>query len=384
MNERLRPNPENLKIAFVSAYSFGVNGGVQDNIRNSARVLTEEFGHQVIVIAPKYGPVEETKNVIHLGQGRKFHFEDTTAIIGFPSAPKEEVKRVLQKDPDIFHFHEPEVSWPSLQLLRSSESPLNVATFHAVKKGTIIYYIFKILIPRYGPKLDARIAVSQTAKEFVSRYFPGQYQIIPNGVDTARFNPEVSQLPQFNDDKLNILYVGRLEERKGVSHLIEAYARLRQDRDNIRLIIVGGGPLEAKLRNQVENQKVADVCFQGQVPSCDLPGYYGSADICSFPSGHGESFGIVVLEAMASGRPVVAGDNPGYRGLITDEQNGFLVNPTDTLQFANQMQILLNSQNLREQFGENGRQTAMQYDWKVVCQKLLDLYKAKLTEKGLI
>ena len=386
MNERLRPNPEELKIAFVSAYPFGVNGGVQDNIRNSARILSEEFGQQVIIVAPRYGQEEETGNLIYLGQGRRvpFNFEGTTAIVGFPRAPKKEVKKVLEERPDVFHLHEPEVSLPSLQLLSSSEAPLNVATFHSVKKGVLIYYLFKILIPRYGPKLDARIAVSQAAQEFVSRYFPGEYQIIPNGVDTTRFHPDVPKVERFKDGKLNILYVGRLEERKGVGHLIEAFAKLRQDRDDIRLIIVGGGPLEAKLRKQVESQKVADVCFQGQVPSCDLPGYYGSADICSFPSGHGESFGIVVLEAMASGRPVVAGDNPGYRGLITDEQNGFLVNPTDTLQFANQMQILLNSQNLREQFGENGRQTAMQYDWKVVCQKLLDLYKAKLTEKGLI
>src|SRR3972149_11502293 len=252
--QNIKVNQESLKIAIVSAYSFDVNGGVQDNIRNSARVLSEEFGHQVIIIAPKYGLEEKTNNLIHLGQGRKVHFEGTTAIVGFPGAPKEEIKRVLQEHPDIFHFHEPAVSWPSLQLLSSSEAYLNVATFHAVKKGVYIYYIFKILIPRYGSKLDARIVVSHAAEEFVSRYFPGEYQIIPNGVDTSRFHPDVPKIPEFTDGKNNILYVGRLEERKGVGHLIEAYARLRKNRDDVRLIIVGCGPLDTKLRKQVERQ----------------------------------------------------------------------------------------------------------------------------------
>ena len=386
MNERLRPNPEELKIAFVSAYPFGVNGGVQDNIRNSARILSEEFGQQVIIVAPRYGQGEETGNLIYLGQGRRvpFNFEGTTAIVGFPRAPKEEVKKVLEERPDVFHLHEPEVSLPSLQLLSSSEAPLNVATFHSVKKGVLIYYLFKILIPRYGPKLDARIAVSQAAQEFVSRYFPGEYQIIPNGVDTSRFRPDIPKVERFKDGKLNILYVGRLEERKGVGHLIEAFAKLRQDRDDIRLIIVGGGPLEAKLRKQVESQKVADVCFQEQVPSCDLPGYYATADICSFPSRYGESFGIVLLEAMASGKPVIAGDNSGYRQLVEHGHNGFLITPTDYPQFAFHLEKLLDRETLRSQMGENGRRTAMNYDWKVVCKQLLDLYQTKLRDKKLI
>src|SRR3989338_4909971 len=386
MNERLRPNPEELKIAFVSAYPFVVNGGVQDNIRNSARVLSEEFGQQVIIVAPKYSQEEETGNLIYLGQGRRvpFNFEGTTAIVGFPYAPKEEVKKVLEERPDVFHLHEPEVSLPSLQLLSSSEAPLNVATFHSVKKGVLIYYLFKILIPRYGPKLDARIAVSQAAQEFVSRYFPGEYQIIPNGVDTYRFRPDIPKVERFKDGKLNILYVGRLEERKGVGHLIEAFAKLRQDRDDIRLIIVGGGPLEAKLRKQVESQKVADVCFQEQVPSCDLPGYYATADICSFPSRYGESFGIILLEAMASGKPVIAGDNSGYRQLVEHGHNGFLITPTDYPQFAFHLEKLLDRETLRSQMGENGRRTAMNYDWKVVCQQLLDLYQTKLRDKKLI
>lgn len=384
--QREKVNLESLKVAFVSAYPFGVNGGVQDNIRNSARVLSEELGHQVIIIAPRYGPAEETQDLIHLGRGKRipFNFEGTTAIVGFPRAPKEEVERALQERPDVIHFHEPEVSWPSLQLLANSEAPLNVATFHTVKKGVYIYYIFKILIPHYGLKLDTRIAVSQAAKEFVSRYFPGEYQIIPNGVDTSRFHPDVPKIPEFADGKHNILFVGRLEERKGASHLIEAYARLRKNRDDIRLIIVGKGPLEASLRKQVESQRIADVCFEGQVPACILPGYYARSDICSFPSVHGESFGVVLLEAMASGKPVIAGENEGYQEVVLHGHTGFLVNPLDYPQFAYHLDKLLENPHLRSYMGENGRKTAEEHDWKKVGQQLLSLYREKLREKGAI
>ena len=388
MIERLRPNPEELKIGLFSAYPMdGVNGGVQDNIRHCARFL-ENVGHQVIIVAPRYGLVSKHSNIVYLGQGRKFpRIEGTTAIFDpLPSVGLfRQVQEFKRKHPlDIAHYHEPEIFAAALLHLLKSESALNVVTFHAVKKGILLYLLLTPLVPFYKDKIDARIAVSKAAREFVSRYFPGEYQIIPNGVDTSRFNPDTPKIERFSDGKLNILYVGRLEERKGVNHLIEAYATLRKGPAGIRLIIAGSGPLEGRLRKQVEMGKIADVCFEGQIPACTLPSYYRTADICSFPAIHGESFGIVLLEAMASRKPIVAGNNPGYRGLITHELNGFLVDPADTLQFTNHMQILLNSQNLREQFGENGRKKAEGYDWKVVCKQLLDLYQTKLRDKKLI
>lgn len=388
MIERPRPNPEELKIGLFSAYPVdGVNGGVQDHIHHCAHEL-ENMGHQVIIVAPRFGPASEKANIIYLGQGRKFpRIEGTTAIFDpFPTLGLyRAVQRFKREHPlDIAHHHEAAIAAASWLHLLTSEANLNIVTFHAAKKRVLLYYIFTPLVPIYRNRIDARIAVSTAARDFVSRYFPGQYQIIPNGVDTERFNPGVPKIERFSDDKLNILYVGRLEERKGVKYLIRVFGMIRKSRENIRLIIVGDGPLSKELKQQATDENVPDIIFCGRVKEDDLPSIESAADIVCSPATHGESFGIVLLEAMAAGKPIIAGDNAGYRDLITHGKNGFLVDPANSDEFAFYLNKLLSLEVLRSQMGENGRKTALQYDWKEVSKQLLDLYLTKLRDKKLI
>ncbi len=208
---------------------------------------------------------------------------------------------------------------------------------------------------RWFRKLDERIAVSPVAHNYVKKYFPAEYEIIPNGVDTQHFNPKVKPIDKFTDGKINILFVGRLEKRKGFDYLLEAYRLLKPEVPDCRLIQVGPGVrLRKKYEKYVRSHKIPDVYFTGYASYSDLPRYYKTADIVCFPATGRESQGIVLLEAMAVGKPVVATDIDGYSSVLTDGVEGIAVPPKNPEKLAEAILKLIKDKQLRQQMGERG------------------------------
>jgi phosphatidylinositol alpha-mannosyltransferase len=216
----------------------------------------------------------------------------------------------------VVHYHEPLVPSLPITVLRFHRGA-NVATFHANARRNLGYYYGRPFLGRYFKRLHACIAVSVPARDFISRYFPGDYRIVPNGIDTTRFRPDHAAVAELRTPGMKtLLFVGRMEQRKGFGILLEAYAQLRRRRSDIRLVAVGEGPQREGYERQVDSFGIPDVLFCGRISNEMLPRYYTSADIFCSPATGGESFGIVLLEAMASGVPVLASAIPGFTTVI--------------------------------------------------------------------
>src|SRR5581483_11922267 len=222
-------------------------------------------------------------------------------------------------------------------------------------------------------RLDGRIAVSDPAREFVSQYFEGPYELIPNGIDTARF-AAAEPFPWANDGVPRILFVGRYNEpRKGFKHLLRALPLVRQQFPDARLVVVGTGKPE-RFEGLFERYGVRGVEFVGFVPFDELPRYYASCDVFCAPSIGRESFGIVLLEAMAAGRPVVAGNIPGYASVLSHGREGLLVPPKDPQALALALVRVLADRVLRREFAAAGVVTAERYAWPQIARRVLDSY----------
>jgi len=373
-----------MKIALVSPYDFSHPGGVVNHICSLGHYLTE-MGHEVRFIAPASQSVTYLGDrFIPIGKPHPIPASGSIARIAISPMLSTMITTMLDKEKfDIIHLHEPLMPMMCTTVLRMS-CTANVGTFHAFDgKG---YYAAKpfgnLFFKRWFSKLDGRIAVSKPAAEFVNKHFPEEYTIIPNGVDTEHFHPDVLPIDDFCDGKLNILFVGRLEKRKGADHLLKAYRRVKEEIPDSRLIIVGPGTsLRGKYDRLVKKNGLKDVVFVGFTSYGELPRYYKTADIFCAPATGCESFGIVLLEAMAVGKPVVASNIAGYASILADGVEGILVPPKDDEKLARALISLLNGEPLRRRMGANGIRKAAEYDWKKIARKVLDFYVEVLKNK---
>ncbi len=373
-----------MKIALVSPYDFAYPGGVTNHISCLEHQLTL-MGHEVKVIAPASRVVPDFGDrFIPIGKPRPIPASGSICRITISLRLASTIKAVLDRENfDIIHLHEPFMPMLCTAVLRFSHTP-NVGTFHAChgKPGyNFGWPIGTIMLKRRVHKLNGRIAVSKPAMEFASKYVPGDYTIIPNGIDLEHFSPDVSPIDKFCDGKLNILFVGRLESRKGVNYLIKAYKRVKEEVSNSRLIIVGPGTrLRRKYKRQVKRNRLDDVVFVGYASYDELPRYYKTADIFCSPATGRESFGIALLEAMAIGKPIVASNIDGYASVMTHGVEGLLVPPKDERALAQALMSLMADESPRQQMGARGRHTAEGYDWKHIAQRVLDYYVKILSE----
>jgi len=377
-------SPRKLKIGIVCPYDYCHPGGVVLHISHTAREFMK-MGHEVKIVSPV-----SKKGISYFGEtvipvGRPFPWPNAGAIARIPITPwlGFQTHYVLHREKfDILHIHEPYT--PMLAWSALNESPsVNVATFHAYHTKPRGYWIGKPVLMRASKKLTRKIAVSSAALSFVSRHLPGDYIIIPNGVDTNRFSCDVKPKPEFYDGKLNILFVGRFEKRKGVPYLIEAYRQVKRQLPNTRLILVGPGKvLRRQCEETVSETGLSDVHFIGFVPGKELPAYYRSADVFCSPALHGESFGIVLIEAMASCVPIVASDIGGYNSVLTNEKEGLLVPPRDPDRLAEALVRLLKDRGLRQQYADAGKSKARNYSWGNIARRLMDVYLDALNEAG--
>lgn len=371
-----------MKIALVSPYDFSYPGGINTHICYLAGCF-REMGHGVRILAPCSRPGPDLpEELIPLGHTCiPIPSGGSWARITLSPRLLYQVKGVLGEERfDIVHVHDPLTPALAPVVLSQAQVPL-VGTFHAYHSRSRGYALSKPILRRWFQHLNARIAVSQPALEFVRRYFPGDYHLIPNGVDTRRFSPEVPPLEQFADGRKNILFVGRLEKRKGLEYLLEAYRVVKAQLPGVRLLVVGpgGGPGGGY---QALAQGMEGVVFCGYVPNAQLPRYYATADFLCAPATGEESFGIVLVEAMASGKPVVASAIPGFSQVVHSGQEGLLVPPRDPQALAQALLYLLQNPQVGQEMGERGRQRAREYDWRSIAGRVMEIYRGLLGGPG--
>ena len=222
--------------------------------------------------------------------------------------------------------------------------------------------------------LDGRIAVSESARETVNRYVPDNYQVIPNGIDFRLFSEPAPPPPHLRDTRPTILFVGRLEPRKGVQVLLRAFDSLRHRIPGLRLVVVGEGSMDVALRKWARDHGLRDVLFEGYQPRQALPAYYHRADVFCAPSTENESFGITLLEAMAAARPVIATEGNGSHTLGKDGETGIIVRPGDPVPLENAIERLLEDRRTGERLGAAARNRANEFDWSIVARSITEYY----------
>lgn len=376
-----------LRVALVSPYDYPYPGGVTEHISDLDREL-RAMGHSVKLIAPSSTDEEDLDDhVIKVGETIvPWPFSGSIARISVSPRVVLRVRRIFQRESfDIIHLHEPTIPPLSLAVLRESRS-VNIGTFHAYRE-TInpSYELGWSIFRHFLAKLHGRIAVSQATRDYMASYFPGEYRIIPNGIDVERFSAEgVRPIERFSDDgKLNILFVGRLEKRKGFRYLLRAFRIIKAAIPEARLLVVGAYDKEDKAPfvRYARHFSLHDVKFVGYVSREELPRWYRTAHVFCAPSTGYESFGIVLLEAMASGVPIVASDIDGYRSVLQHGAQGELVPPEDEEALAEAIICLLRAPERRAAYAAAGRARAPRYDWSNVARQVVDFYLETLEER---
>jgi phosphatidylinositol alpha-mannosyltransferase len=373
-----------MKIALVSPYDFAYPGGVVNHISCLEQQFTR-MGHEVKIIAPASKAVHtQDERFIRIGTPRPIPVSGSIARVTVSVRLESQIKEVFEREKfDICHLHEPLMPTVCTTTLRLKLAP-TVGTFHA--SGARPWYTWcsplgKWYLDRWFRKLDGRIAVSIPALKYVSSYFPADYTVIPNGVDTEHFNPHVTPIDIPSDGKVNILFVGRMEKRKGFNYLLKAYRKVKQEFPDCCLIAVGPGiRLRHKYERQINRSGLDNVIFPGYANYGDLPRYYQSADIVCFPATGRESFGIVLLEAMAVGKPIIASAIDGYNSIFTHGIEGLSVPPKNVKKLTEALVTLMTNEPLRQQFAARGRPKALEYDWARIARRVLDFYVETLNK----
>jgi phosphatidylinositol alpha-mannosyltransferase len=366
-----------VKIGLVSPYDLAVSGGVNSHIRHLAANY-RHLGHEVKIIAPSSDVSSLDDDTIVIGRPLSVPAGGSIARMTLSPRLGGPVQRLLAEEAlDVVHVHEPLASFLTLQFLRYSRST-SVGTFHAARDNRARLYSYtRRLLKDAFRRLDGKIAVSQAAIRLVAPHFPGYYNIIPNGVDVERFGAPLAPLPELDDGMLNILSVGRLEKRKGQRYLLRAFAEVKARRPNSRLVIVGGyGERERRAYEAwVRDHGLRDVVFTGFVPDAVLPRYHRSAQVFCAPNTGNESQGIVLLEAMAAGCPVVASNIEGFAEVLTEGVEGLLVRPKDADSLAAALVELIDDPERRAGMAAAGRERAQAFSWERISRRVLSYYE---------
>jgi phosphatidylinositol alpha-mannosyltransferase len=364
-----------MKIALVSPYDFAHPGGVNNHIIQLEKHFLR-MGHQVRILAPRSRRGLNVPNLIPLGRAFPVPSGGSMARITFSLWLAPRVKKVLEVEAfDMVHVHEPLTPFLPPLVLMQARSP-TIGTFHACHQEPRGYGLTKPIISSWFERLDGLTAVSVPARDFIARHFPGDYEIVPNGVDLALFRRETPPLEALKEGK-TLLFVGRLEKRKGLDYLLGALARIRKRRKDVRLIVVGPG---TRLRESYEEmaEEIGGVHFAGLVSCEDLPRYYASAHVFCAPATGEESFGLVLLEAMAMAKPIVATAIPGFAQLVSPGQEGVLVPPRDEETLAGAILELLEDPARAQAMGERGWKKAQSYSWENIAERTLAVYRRHL------
>ena len=366
-----------LKIGLFSPYDHAVHGGVQSHVNEIAEQF-RNWGHRVRIVAPASSPNSiPDPDFVPMGRAVPLPSAGSVARVSLSVWLHPRIKDLLARENfDVIHSHEPLSGYVPLAALTMADGrrTVNIATFHSYRQRRVWWAIGsdKLANPLLNP-LDGRLAVSRPAAEFINRHFPGDYRVIPNGIRVEDF-ARAAPLPELMDGKTNILFLGRLEKRKGLRYLLSAYSKLKWDTPGLRLIVVGGGSPDAESYRIMGERNLQDVIFTGRVSDDMRARYFKSAHVYCSPATGNESFGIVLLEAMAAGAPVVATGIAGYASVIRHGHDGLLVPPKDEDALAAAIETLVRDPSLRARLSANGVRTADAFRWERVAAKVMDFY----------
>lgn len=377
-----------MKVGLVCPYSINEHGGVLEVVLALKDGL-EKRGHKVKIITPQPrkhngGP---PKDVLFVGTSvdfRTLSFSDTTSQVS-STDDNEKIDAMLAEEKfDILHFHEPWMPLLSRQLLQRSKC-VNVGTFHAkVTTAMTSRAILKVVAPYLKSVLKylhVLTAVSDSGAEYAADMTDQPITIIPNGIDLKKYKKKPAAKSSKKERPM-ILYVGRLERRKGTRYLLQAFQLFAQDNPDVELVIAGDGPDRERLEMMADDLKLKNVSFLGFISEDLKMELLSKADLFCSPAVTGESFGIVLLEAMAAGTVTVAGNNSGYIDVMGEVGGISIVNPLDTEEFARRLGLLMHEQPLRKLWEDWAAEYVKQFDYPHVVEQYEELYQDALKQHG--
>lgn len=361
-----------MKIGFVSPYAWDVPGGVQAHIRDLAIHYKNE-GHEVSVLAPVSDDSTITEDfVVPAGRPIAIPYNGAVARVLFGPLAASRVRQWISNGEfDVLHLHEPAI--PSLSLLACSvaEGPL-VGTFHAAAPRQKVAFAIAPLLEPVIEKLRARIAVSEVARETLRIHLETDAVVIPNGISVPFFSNAESN-PEWKRP-FNIGFIGRFSEpRKGLDILLDALPNIARVIPDFRLLIAGPGEgLEAmqRVNPSLRNRLV----FLGRISDEEKAAFLKSLDVYVAPNTGGESFGIILAEALAAGVPIVASDIPAFSQLLGEGQYGVLFENENANELAKKIITLLRDSQLRQQMSLDGFRRAERFDWTQVSAEIMNVY----------
>lgn len=363
-----------MRIGMVCPYSFDVPGGVQAHVLQLAQVLRGR-GHEVSVLAPSTPGRDASlpEYVVSAGKAVAIPYNGSVARLQFSPAAHRKVKKWLAKgDFDVLHLHEPNAPSLSMLALNVAEGPI-VATFHTSTTKSLTLSVVQGLLRPMHEKIIGRIAVSDLARRWQMEALGSDAVEIPNGVDVAAF-ASAQPLPGYPRPGRTVLFLGRYDEpRKGMAVLLGALPALVEKFDDLELLIVGRGD-EAELRGDA-GKLASHLRFLGQVDDAEKASALRGADVYCAPNTGGESFGIVLAEAMAAGAAVVASDLDAFRRVLRDGQAGRLVPVDDPAALAAALIEVLDDDALRASYVAAGAEAVRRFDWSVVADQIVRVYE---------
>lgn len=367
-----------VRVGLVCPYSWDIPGGVQAHVRDLADTLIS-LGHEVSVLAPGDEDQEGLPAyVVAAGKAVPIPYNGSVARLQFGPVSATRVRRWLRDGQfDVVHVHEP--APPSLSLLACmlGSGPM-VATFHSATVRSRMLSTVDVMLQPFLEKLSGRIAVSPAARKVIVEHLGGDAIVIPNGVSVAHY-AHAKPLDGYPLSGGAIGFIGRYDEpRKGMDVLIDAFGRLLERRPSTRLVIAGRGD-EAQLLAALSPRIAAQVDLLGQVSEHDKARLLRSVDVYCAPNTGGESFGIILLEAMAAGAPIVASDLPAFQAVLAGGEGGLLSPVGDPALLAVALEALLDDPARRAEFSARGSQIALGYDWSVIAAQILRVYELAIS-----
>ena len=361
-----------MRIGMVCPYSFDVPGGVQAHVLQLAEVMRER-GHDVSVLAPSSPHVKLPDYVVSGGKAVPIPYNGSVARLRFGPATHRLVKRwIAAGDFDVLHLHEPNAPSLSVLALMIAEGPI-VATFHTSTTKSLALSFFQGILRPWNEKIVGRIAVSDLARRWQMEALGSDAVQIPNGVDIESFAC-AAPLPGYPRPGKTVLFLGRFDEpRKGMAVLLGALPTVAKRFSEVEILIVGRGD-EDDLREQA-GELAGHLRFLGQVDDAEKASALRSADVYCAPNTGGESFGIVLVEAMAAGTPVVASDLDAFRRVLADGRAGRLVAVEDSGALAEALIEVLGDSRLRTRYVKAASAEVQRYDWAVVADDILRVYE---------
>ncbi|MBF6332026.1 glycosyltransferase family 4 protein [Nocardia transvalensis] len=361
-----------MKIGMVCPYSFDVPGGVQSHVVELAQVLIER-GHKVSVLAPAADDTPLPDFVVSAGKAVPIPYNGSVARLSFGPTAYTRIRRwITDNNFDVLHIHEPNAPSLSMLALKIAEGPI-VATFHTSTTKSLVLSTFQGVLRPYHEKIAGRIAVSELARRWQVEALGGDAVEIPNGVDVPAF-AHAPLLDGYPRPGGTVLFLGRYDEpRKGMAVLLAALPEVVRRHPDVEILIVGRGD-EERLRREA-GEYARHLTLLGQVSDAEKASAMRSADVYCAPNIGGESFGIVLVEAMAAGTAVVASELDAFRRVLRDGFAGTLVPVGDSARLAGALNDLLADPARREDLVRAANQVVGEYDWPVVAEQILRVYE---------